>query len=255
MSAVVVSKSDEDESMDESCSVAISIAGKKVGYFVMVPRDDMSFERIRHEISSCGIPVPKPFRFTLRAGGEPLSKEEEDNWSDWGAFKMEGESYFENEYHVFVEEGDATRINHVNVSRRPHGPVYHLLHGGQPHQSDSKRQKTDQHDTTVSSSATSSNTRDYIWNESLLEYLVGELRDAEADNNQNDALPNTNEANVRENIGDLILDEDFPRELTPRLQNPGPPLFMMPQGLHYPPWVSEITPFVLERLNSKDPDK
>ena len=128
--------------------------------------------------------------------------------------------------------------------------------GSKTQKSNFKRQKTEQRqdDTTISSSATSSNMRDYIWNESLLEYLVGKLRDAEADKNQNDFLPNTNEANARENIGDLILDEDFPQELTPKLQDPKPPLFMMPQG-RYPPWVREIAPFVLERLNSKDPDK
>ena len=122
--------------------------------------------------------------------------------------------------------------------------------GSKTQKSNSKRQKTDQQgETTISSSATSSNTRDYIWNDSLLQYLVAKLRDAKADKNQNDFLPITNEANVRENIGDLILDEDFPQELTPELQNPEPPLFMMPQG-RYPPWVIEIAPFVLERLNS-----
>jgi len=120
--------------------------------------------------------------------------------------------------------------------------------GSKTHESNSKRQKTDQQGgTTTSSSATSSKTRDYIWNESLLEYLVAELRDT------HDPFLNTDEADVRENIGDLILDDDFPQELTPKLKTPGP-MFMMPQG-RYPPWVSEIAPFVLERLNSKDPDK
>ena len=121
--------------------------------------------------------------------------------------------------------------------------------GSKTHASKSKRQKTDQQGgTTSSQSATSSNTRAYIWKESLLEYLVGELRD------NHDSSPKTNEANVRENIGDLLLDEDFPQELTPTLQTPPRPVFMMQQGRH-PPWVWEIAPFVLERLNSKDPDK
>ena len=104
----------------------------------------------------------------------------------------------------------------------------------------------------VKSDGTSSNTPDnsYVWNESLLGYLVGKLCKAEANKNQNDFLPNINEVNVRENIGDLILDEDFPEELTPELQNPRPlNLFMPPQG-RCPPWVKEIAPFVLERLNS-----
>ena len=124
--------------------------------------------------------------------------------------------------------------------------------GSKTHQSKSKRHKTvQQGGTTTSPSAESSNTPDYlyIWNESLLDYLVDKLCNAEADKNQNDFLLNINKVNVRENIGDLILDEDFPEELTPELQNLRPPLFMMLQG-RCPPWVKEITPFVLERLNS-----
>ena len=116
------------------------------------------------------------------------------------------------------------------------------------HASKSKKQKIDQQgDTTSSQRVTSSNTPAYIWKESLLEYLVGQLRD------NHYSLPNTDEANVRENIGDLLLDEGFPQELTPTLQNPPGPVFMMQQG-RYPPWVWEISPFVLERLNSKDPE-
>ena len=121
--------------------------------------------------------------------------------------------------------------------------------GSKTHASKSKRQKTDQHGgTTSSQSVTSSNTRAYIWKESLIEYLVGQLQD------NHDSLAKTNEANVRENIGDLLLDEDFPQEFTPTLQNPSGPMFMMQQG-PYPPWVWEIAPFLLERLNSEDPDK
>ena len=105
--------------------------------------------------------------------------------------------------------------------------------GSKTHASKSKRQKTE---------------RAYIWKESLLEYLVGELCEG------HDSLPQTNEANLREDIGDLLLDEDFPKELTPTLQNSPGPMIMMRQG-RYPPWVMEIAPFVLERLNSKDPDK
>jgi len=122
--------------------------------------------------------------------------------------------------------------------------------GSKTHQSKSKRHKTDQQGgTTTSPSVASLYTPDYLytWNESLLDYLVEKLCIAEADKNQNDFLPNINEVNVRENIGDLILDEGFPEELTPELQNPRPPLFMMPQG-RCPPWVKEIAPFVLERL-------
>ena len=133
--------------------------------------------------------------------------------------------------------------NHTLVRLPPIGK------GSKTHQPNPKRQKTDQQGgTTISSSAISSNTREYIWNESLLEYLVGKLRDP------HEFFSNTDEANVRENIGDVILDEDFPEELTPtKLHNPGP-LFMMRQG-RYPPWVREIAPFVLERLNSKGPVK
>ena len=121
--------------------------------------------------------------------------------------------------------------------------------GSKKHASKSKRQKTDQQGgATSSQSVTSSNTRAYIWKESLLEYLVGEL------GHNHDSSPKTNEANVRENIEDLLLDKDFPQELTPTLQTPPGPVFMMQQG-HCPPWVREIAPFVLERLNSKDPDK
>ena len=131
MSAVVVPKS--DESRDENCLVALEIAGDDYhGALVMLPREDISFERIRHEIARSEVPVPKPFRFTLGAGGKPISKEEEDNWSDWSIFAQK-EGF---EYCIFIEKGKATRINHVNVSRRPHGPVYHLLHGGKVPKSD-----------------------------------------------------------------------------------------------------------------------
>lgn len=70
----------------KNCLVAISISGRNRRGVVALPRGDVSFERIRHEIAEDEIPVPNPFRFTLGAGDRPLSKEEEDNWSDWSIF-------------------------------------------------------------------------------------------------------------------------------------------------------------------------
>ena len=47
--------------------------------------------------------------------------------------------------------------------------------------------------------------RNYDFNETLLNFLVEKLRA--------DSKPSTNEDEVRENIADLILDEDFPDDL------------------------------------------
>ena len=84
--------------------------------------------------------------------------------------------------------------------------------------------------------------RDYIWDQSLLNYLVAKLS-----YDDSDLLPNTNEVNVRNNICDLILEGDFPEELIPKLRNPSTQLFMMPQG-RCPPWVHKVAPLVLELL-------
>ena len=140
------------------------------------------------------------------------------------------------------EEHDAT------VIFQKMNPSHYKNNGGNNKvQSESKRQKADQ--------PAGNNSSYHIWNESLVDYLVCKLRssNAEAGKIHNDFLPNTNEDNVKKNIGDLILDEDFPEEITPNLANPQP-LFMMQQG-RCPPWVKDIAPFVLERLNSQDLDK
>jgi len=92
---------------DKPFLVVLFILGKDDQSFVQVPKNDLSFKRIRDEIDEDELSVLKPFQFTLGAGGKPLSAEQEENWSDWSVFKKEGggESYFENEYHVFIEEG------------------------------------------------------------------------------------------------------------------------------------------------------
>jgi hypothetical protein len=94
---------------DKPFLVVLFILGKDDESCVQVPKNDLSFKRIRDEIDEDEKSVQKPFQFTLGAGGKPLSEEQEENWSDWSAFKNEGggESYyaFEDEYHVFIEEG------------------------------------------------------------------------------------------------------------------------------------------------------
>ena len=50
--------------------------------------------------------------------------------------------------------------------------------------------------------------RDYDFDETLLNFLVEKLRA--------DSKPSTNEDEVRENIADLILDKDFPDNPIPK---------------------------------------
>ena len=105
--ATVTISDDENES-DEPFLVVLNIYGKDPRYGVMVPKDDLSFKRIREKMNKDGIPVQTPFQFTLGAGGRPLSAEQEENWSDWGVFKEEGggESYVSSSIlRVFVKEG------------------------------------------------------------------------------------------------------------------------------------------------------
>ena len=98
-----------DDESDKPFLVVLFILGKDDESLVQVPKNDLSFKRIRDEIDEDEISVQKPFQFTLGAGGKPLSAEQEENWSDWSVFKKEGggESYFEEEYHVFIEEVNA----------------------------------------------------------------------------------------------------------------------------------------------------
>ena len=91
-----------DDESDKPFLVVLNIFGKKTRYGVQVPKDDLSFKRIRDKMNKDGIPVQKPFRFTLRAGGKPLFTEQEEHWSDWSVFKREGQSSV---LHVFIEEG------------------------------------------------------------------------------------------------------------------------------------------------------
>jgi len=81
-----------DDESDKPFLVCLFILGKDREYVVQVPKNDLSFKRIRDEIDEDEIPVQKPFQFTLGAGGKPLSAEQEENWSDWSVFKKEGES-------------------------------------------------------------------------------------------------------------------------------------------------------------------
>jgi len=95
----------KDGVSDKPFLVVLFILGKGKESIVQVPKNDLSFKRIRDEIDEDEISIQKPFHFTLGAGGKPLSAEEEENWSDWSVFKQEGggESYaFEDEYHVSI---------------------------------------------------------------------------------------------------------------------------------------------------------
>ena len=86
--------------------------------------------------------------------------------------------------------------------------------------------------------------RDYDFNETLLNFLVEKLR---ADSN-----PSTNEDEVRENIADLILEEDFPDDLIPKSRSHKQgPCFMEQQGI-IPPWVRQVAPTVLNLLTNAD---
>ena len=93
-----------DDESEELVLVVLNIWGKSTRRGVMVPKDDLSFKSIRDEMMKDRIRVQRPFHFTLGAGGKALSSEQEENWSDWSAFKKEG---FEEEYHVFIEEVNA----------------------------------------------------------------------------------------------------------------------------------------------------
>jgi len=105
MSAAANTVSDSDESSNDSCFFEIFTLGKRIGV-ILVPRNDISFKSIRHEIMEDEIPVPKHFRFTLEADGKPFSLEQEDNWWDWSVFTKQGENgTLQSPYKVFLEAG------------------------------------------------------------------------------------------------------------------------------------------------------
>ena len=102
-----------DDESEDLVLVVLNIWGKSTRCGVMVPKDDLSFKSIRDEMMKDRIRVQRPFHFTLGAGGKALSSEQEENWSDWGVFRREGEvfrregeeSIGRNVISVFIKEG------------------------------------------------------------------------------------------------------------------------------------------------------
>ena len=106
-----------------------------------------------------------------------------------------------------------------------------------------KRQKTDQ-ETSPSASSNrvqfdnaEENITDHTHDEPLLNLLLEKLTECESCNVEED---------IKDEIQQLLLEGEIPRDLIPQPKNPHP-LFMMPQGF-YPPWVKEIALSVLKLL-------
>ena len=75
----------------------------------------------------------------------------------------------------------------------------------------------------------------------LLMFIVEKLSNGESTD-----LPNNTIQNVRDNVADLLLDEEFPHSLVPTQKNT-PTLSMHKQG-HCPPWVHGIAPKIFQQL-------